>query len=144
MLGTVSRRALYTACVLGIAAFVQSSTVNAQGQAGLKSYKSDTKDFWQHPPPDWFLGDETQEQKGLAPKDGPPTGISGAELQNSLKNIKLPPGFSISVYADNVLAARQMAWATKAHSSSARSVSAMSTRSPIRAARKPSRRFSRA
>jgi glucose/arabinose dehydrogenase len=115
MLGIVSRRALYAACALGVAALVQPSAVNAEGQgpSGLKYYKSDTRQFWEHPPPDWFLGDETQEQKGLAPKDGPPTGISGAELQNSLKNIKLPPGFSISVYADGVLAARQMAWGDK-------------------------------
>ena len=74
MLGMVSRRALYATCALGIAALVQPSAVNAEGQgpSGLKYYKSDTKEFWEHPPPDWFLGDETQEQKGLAPKDGPP------------------------------------------------------------------------
>src|SRR5437764_2316940 len=114
MLGLVSRRTLYAACALGVAALLQPNAVNAQGQKpGLKYYKSDTKEFWEHPPPDWFLGDETEAQKGLAPKDGPPTGISGAELQNSLKNIKLPPGFSISVYAEGALAARQMAWGDK-------------------------------
>src|SRR5206468_12843698 len=112
MLGIASRGALYAACALGVAALVQPSAVNAEGQgpSGLKYYKSDTKEFWQHPPPDWFLGDETQEQKGLAPKDGPPTGISGAELQEKLKRIKLPPRLTISAYADGVLAARQMAW----------------------------------
>ena len=113
MLGIVSRRALYVASALCIASLALPSTASAQGQPGLKYYKSDTKEFWEHPPPDWFLGDETEEQKGLAPKDGPPTGISGAELQENLKRIKLPPGFKISVYAEGVLAARQMAWGDK-------------------------------
>ncbi len=113
MVGRISRGALLAACALGIAAFVQTNPASAQGQPGLKYYKSDTKQFWEKPPPDWFLGDETQEQKGLAPKDGPPTGISGAELQDNLKRIKLPPGFSISVYAEGVLAARRMAWGDK-------------------------------
>jgi len=31
-----------------------------------------------HPPDDWFLGDETEAQKGLAPPSGPPTGSSEA------------------------------------------------------------------
>ena len=110
MLGKSSHRVLHAVCALALVGLVPPGSASAQE---LKSYKSDTKEFWQHPPPDWFLGDETQAQKGLAPKDGPPTGISGAELQNSLKNIKLPPGFTISVYADGVLAARQMAWGDK-------------------------------
>src|SRR6476661_8368333 len=113
MLGIVSRRALYVASALCIASLALPSTASAQGQPELKYYKSDTKEFWEHPPPDWFLGDETQEQKGLAPKDGPPTGISGAELQENLKRIKLPPGFTISVYASGVNSARQMAWGDK-------------------------------
>jgi len=35
------------------------------------------------PPDDWFLGDETEVQKGLAPPSGPPTGASDAELATS-------------------------------------------------------------
>ncbi len=77
---------------------------------GLKSYQSGTKDFWLHPPDDWFLGDETEAQKGLAPPSGPPTGMSDAELAETVKKIKLPKGFKIEVYASGVLAARQMAW----------------------------------
>ena len=79
----------------------------------LKKYDSGKKDFWNNPPPDWFLGDETEAQKGLAPKAGPPTGSSDAELAASLKKIKLPPGFKIEVFASGVLGARQMAWGDK-------------------------------
>src|SRR6202035_3380223 len=76
----------------------------------LKKYESGTKEFWTHPPDDWFLGDETEAQKGLAPPSGPPTGASQAELAALIKKMKLPPGFKIEVYASGVLAARQMAW----------------------------------
>ena len=86
--------------------------VVAQAQ-DLKKYDSSTKDFWLHPPPDWFLGDEIAPQKGLSPKAGPATGIPEDEIKASLKNIKLPPGFSISLYASGVNSARQMAWGDK-------------------------------
>lgn len=79
----------------------------------LKKYESGTKEFWTHPPDDWFLGDETEAQKGLAPPSGPPTGASDAELANIVKKVKLPPGFKMEVYASGVLAARQMAWGDK-------------------------------
>ena len=49
-------------------------------QKALKKYESGTKEFWTNPPPDWFLGDETEAQKGQAPPSGPPTGASDAEL----------------------------------------------------------------
>ena len=92
--------------------------VGAAGQAGaqdkpLKKYESGSKEFWTHPPDDWLLGDETEQQKGLAPPSGPPTGASEAELAALIKKIKLPPGFKIEVYAPGVLAARQMAWGDK-------------------------------
>src|SRR5258708_8324255 len=92
-----------------IALVAGASQANAQ-QKPLKKYESGTKEFWTHPPDDWFLGDETEAQKGLAPPSGPPTGSSDAELATMMKKIKLPPGFKIEVYASNVLAARQMAW----------------------------------
>src|SRR6202451_771119 len=79
----------------------------------LKKYESGNKEFWTHPPDDWFLGDETEAQKGLAPPSGPPTGSSDAELATLIKKIKLPEGFKIEVYASGVLAARQMAWGDK-------------------------------
>jgi glucose/arabinose dehydrogenase len=79
----------------------------------LKHYESNTPGFWKNPPPDWFLGDETKEQKGLSPPNGPPTGMSHAEIEAALKNVKLPKGFKISIYADGVNGARQMAWGDK-------------------------------
>lgn len=95
------------ACAV-ILATVGITHVSAQQK--LKSYKSDTKDFWTNPPDDWFLGDETEAQKGQAPPSGPPTGASDKELADMMKKIKLPAGFKIEVYASGVLAARQMAW----------------------------------
>jgi glucose/arabinose dehydrogenase len=79
----------------------------------LKKYDSTKKDFWEKPPADWFLGDETQAQKGLAPPAGPALPASMEDLQKNLKTIKLPKGFSISVYAQGVNSARQMAWGDK-------------------------------
>src|SRR5258708_35552610 len=95
-----------------IALVAGASQANAQ-QKPLKKYESGTKEFWTHPPDDWFLGDETETQKGLAPPSGPPTGASEAELAALVKKIKLPPGFKIEVWAPGVLAARQMAWGDK-------------------------------
>ena len=61
----------------------------------LKSYDSSKKDFWLHPPDDWFMGDETNEQKGTHVLNTlpPPTGFTDEEIINNLKNVKLPPGF---------------------------------------------------
>src|ERR1700756_4592235 len=95
-----------------IAFMAGGGQVNAQ-QKDLHSYQSGNKEFWTHPPDDWFLGDETEAQKGLAPPSGPPTGASDAELASLIKKIKLPEGFKIEVYASGVLAARQMAWGDK-------------------------------
>src|SRR5438270_3295430 len=102
-------------CILALAAiFVVAGASQATAQQqGLHKYESGTKEFWTHPPDDWFLGDETEAQKGLAPPSGPPTGASEAELAAMMKKIKLPPGFKIEVYAPGVLAARQMAWGDK-------------------------------
>src|SRR5947199_7433887 len=96
-----------------VALLAGTSVGHAQQQdknRALKKYESGTKEFWTHPPDDWFLGDETEAQKGLAPPSGPPTGASEAELAAMMKKIKLPAGFKIEVYAPGVLAARQMAW----------------------------------
>src|SRR5688572_4737317 len=98
---------------LAAIAFVAGAGQVSAQQKPLKKYKSDTKEFWTNPPDDWFLGDETEAQKGLAPPSGPPTGASDAELAAMMKKIKLPPGFKIEVYASGVLAARQMAWGDK-------------------------------
>src|ERR1700754_636719 len=109
MKSAFNRSILALAAVLVVAGVSQA---NAQ-QKALKKYESGTKDFWTNPPPDWFLGDETEAQKGQAPPSGPPTGASEAELAAMMKKIKLPEGFSIEVWAPGVLAARQMAWGDK-------------------------------
>jgi len=100
----------------GLAAFALAATAvvapAAQAQ-GLKSYDSSKRDFWEHPPADWFLGDETEAQKGLNVPSAPATGIPAEEIQATLKKIKLPPGFHISLYAGGVNSARQMAWGDK-------------------------------
>src|ERR1700756_2158000 len=95
-----------------IAFMAGGGQVNAQ-QKDLHSYQSGNKEFWTHPPDDWFLGDETEAQRGLAPPSGPPTGASETELADLIKKIKLPPGFKIEVWAPGVLQARQMAWGDK-------------------------------
>ena len=109
MKSAFNRSILALAAILVVAGAGQAS---AQDKP-LKKYQSGTKEFWTHPPDDWFLGDETEAQKGLAPPSGPPTGASEAELAALMKKIKLPPGFKIEVYASGVLAARQMAWGDK-------------------------------
>ena len=75
-------KSAFNRSILALAAIL---VVAGAGQAGaqqkaLKKYESGTKDFWNNPPPDWFLGDETEAQKGQAPPSGPPTGASDAEL----------------------------------------------------------------
>ena len=49
----------------------------------LKHYDSSKKDFWLHPPADWFMGDETEAQKGTAVANTlpPPTGFTPAEVE---------------------------------------------------------------
>src|SRR5437660_1492771 len=109
MKSAFNRSILALAAILVVAG---ASQANAQ-KKGLKKYEAGTKEFWTHPPDDWFLGDETEAQKGLAPPSGPPTGSSDAELAAMMKKIKRPAGFRIEVYAANVLAARQMAGGDK-------------------------------
>src|ERR1700730_13116616 len=81
----------------------------------LKSYDSGKKDFWLHPPDDWFMGDETKEQKGthVANTLPPPTGFTDDEIKATLANIKLPPGFKIELWASGLAGPRQMAWGDK-------------------------------
>src|SRR5262245_5591664 len=78
----------------------------------LKSYDSSKKDFWTNPPSDWFMGDETAEQKGTHVLNTlpPPTGFTDDEIKASLKDIKLPAGFKIELWASGLPQARQMAW----------------------------------
>jgi len=81
MKSAFNRSILALAAILVVAGAGQASAQNKP----LKKYESGTKDFWTHPPDDWFLGDETEAQKGLAPPSGPPTGASDAELAALIK-----------------------------------------------------------
>jgi glucose/arabinose dehydrogenase len=108
------RRPLLKAAVIVCATLCAATLFGAaQAQQPLKKYDSTTKDFWEKPPPDWFLGDETEAQKGLAPPAGPALPMSMEDLQKNLKGVKLPKGFRIEVYAQGVPSARQMAWGDK-------------------------------
>ena len=102
--------------VAGTAAIAVAGLLSASAARAddLKSYDSSKKEFWTHPPDDWFMGDETKEQKGTHVLNTlpPPTGFTDAEVDASLKQIKLPPGFKIELWA-RVPAARQMAWGDK-------------------------------
>ena len=99
------------ACGALVSSLLMAVSVGAlPAYAQLKHYDSDTPSFWLHPPPDWFLGDETEAQKGLAPPSGPATPTDAAELEKDLARIKLPPGFKIEVWASGLPEARQMAW----------------------------------
>jgi glucose/arabinose dehydrogenase len=95
-----------------VAGFLFASGANSDE---LKHYDSNTKNFWLHPPDDWFMGDETQELKGTNYLNTlpPPTGFTKEEIEAKLKDIKLPPGFKIELYASGVTDARQMAWGDK-------------------------------
>jgi glucose/arabinose dehydrogenase len=90
-----------------------SSTTSVRAAEPLGHYDSTTKDFWLHPPDDWWKGDETEAQRGLVPNPGQPVPSSEADLEKMLAGVKLPPGFKISVYAANVPSAREMAWGDK-------------------------------
>jgi glucose/arabinose dehydrogenase len=104
----LSRPAFFAAAA--VAALMAAPGLKAQE---LKHYESNNKDFWMHPPPDWYLGDETEQQKGLNVPPGRPTPMPAAELEANLKKIKLPQGFKISVYASGVHQAREMAMGDK-------------------------------
>src|SRR6266852_4716106 len=87
-----------------IALVAGASQANAQQKPPLKKYESGTKEFWTHPPDDWFLGDETEAQKGLAPPSGPPTGASEAELAAMMKKLNMPTGLAFKDGALYVIA----------------------------------------
>ena len=65
-------KSAFNRSILALAAiFVVAGAGQASAQdKPLKKYESGTKEFWTHPPDDWFLGDETEAQKGLAPRQG--------------------------------------------------------------------------
>jgi len=95
-----------------VAGFLFASAASTEE---LKHYDSNNKQFWTHPPDDWFMGDEIQELHGTnyIKTMPPPTGFSKEQVEAKLKEIKLPPGFKIELYANGVSDARQMALGDK-------------------------------
>jgi len=81
----------------------------------LIHYDSNNKDFWLHPPDDWFMGDETEAQKGTHVLNTlpPPTGFTKEEIETTLKGVKLPSGFKIELWTNGLPGVRQMAWGDK-------------------------------
>ena len=113
----VSKLGTGAAAMLAAATLVAVGLVPASAPRAeeLKHYESNNKQFWTHPPDDWFMGDETTEQKGTHVLNTlpPPTGFTNDEIEATLKQIKLPPGFKIELWASGLPGARQMAWGDK-------------------------------
>ena len=96
-------------CVTGLALFGIASTVPARADDPLIKYNGNSRDYWEHPPADWFMGDETAQQHGTHPYPGQPLPTPHDELVSLVKeNIKLLPGFHIEVLASGLDCARQM------------------------------------
>ena len=85
------------ACVTGIALWGIASTGAARAEdAPLIKYNGNSADYWNHPPADWFMADETAQQHGTHPYPGQPLPTPHDELVGLVKdNIKLQPGFHI-------------------------------------------------
>jgi glucose/arabinose dehydrogenase len=66
----------------------------------------------QQPPPPWKQGQPPEMSSSpLAPVPSPPAPTPAAQIP--VDKIKLPPGFKITVWADGIHNARQMAWGPK-------------------------------
>jgi glucose/arabinose dehydrogenase len=104
--------ALAGAGAIMLAAVLVPASAQAQ-QKPLGHYDATTKDFWLHPPDDWWRGDETEAQRGLVPVPGQPLPTSAADLAKVASGIRVPPGFKVSVYMAGVPQAREMAWGPK-------------------------------
>src|SRR5687767_16013955 len=64
------------------------------------------------PPPAWKQGQPPEMANSpLAPVPAPPSPTPAAQIP--ISKIKLPPGFKISVWADQILNARQMEWGSQ-------------------------------
>ena len=64
-------RSLSGCAAIAASLLLSVSFASLPASAEIKSYDSSKPSFWLHPPPDWFLGDETESMKGLAPPSGP-------------------------------------------------------------------------
>jgi len=79
---SVFNRSIVALAAIAFAASTGFASAQQQQQnKPLKKYESGTKEFWTHPPDDWFLGDETEAQKGLAPAVGSADRCIGARAR---------------------------------------------------------------
>src|SRR5271165_5743076 len=77
----------------GLMAVGMAPTVTAAADDTLIKYNGNTRDYWEHPPADWYMGDETAQQHGTRPYPGQPLPTPHDELVSLVKdNIKLMPG----------------------------------------------------
>jgi glucose/arabinose dehydrogenase len=108
---------LAAASLVGIAALSVAASLGTRPAAAdekpLGHYVSTTPDFWLHPPDDWWRGDETEAQRGLVPLAGQPLPTPQADLEKIVANLRVAPGFKISIWQPNVPQAREMAWGDK-------------------------------
>ena len=65
--------------VAGLAAVGMASAVPARADDALIKYNGNVRDYWEHPPADWFMGDETAQQHGTDP-------IRGSRCRHRMKN----------------------------------------------------------
>ena len=101
--------AVALAIVLGAATAQAASPPPATGP----EYNPTNSNFWLHPPDDWWRSGESEAQNGLAPIPGQPMPTSQADDEKNAAQIKVPPGFKVTVWASGVPQARQMAWGDK-------------------------------
>jgi hypothetical protein len=82
--------------IAGLALLGSAPMSPASAEDTLIKYNGNARDYWEHPPADWFMGDETAQQHGTHPYPGQPTPTPHDELVGLVKdNIKLAPGFHI-------------------------------------------------
>src|SRR5580658_6269580 len=73
---------------VSLAALMTAPSVAAD-EKPLGHYNSTSKDFWLHPPDDWWRGDETEAMRGLVPNPGQPLPTPVAELQKIVDGMKV-------------------------------------------------------
>jgi hypothetical protein len=89
--------------VTGIALWGIASTGAARADDSLIKCNRNSRDYWDHPPAGWFMGDETAQQHDTHPYPGQPLPTPQDELVGLVKdNIKLLPGFHIEVLASGL------------------------------------------
>ena len=111
VIARMSRALSMWAAFVGAVVFAYGGLIpRSAGADGLLVHSNaNSRDFWEHPPADWYMGDETAAQRGERPYPAQPMPTPHDELLKLVsENIKLQPGFHIEVLASGVDCARQM------------------------------------